>query len=141
MRARRVMVLVAASIVLAACGNSAEPATEKAAVDAPAAAAPTSAAAKKADEDVLPAPDDKTAEKYVAALKKIDPEIVEDGEQKVVDRGLDQCGSVKEFPDNQASLVSTTNQRFTSAGHPKGFGKTKAKAILKAVRKYICPEY
>ncbi|WP_306204901.1 hypothetical protein [Actinoplanes sp. RD1] len=140
MRARHVAVLVAASIALAGCGNSAEPATDKAAVEAPAAAAPVSKAAAP-DEDVLPAPDDKTAGKFVAALKRIDPEIVEDGTQQVVDRGLDQCGSVQEFPDNQASLISTTNQRFTSPGHPKGFGKTKAKKILAAVRKYICPEY
>jgi hypothetical protein len=139
-RARHVVVVAVAAVVLGGCGNGAEPAAEKAAVGAPAAAAPTTAAAKTSGKDVVAAPDDKTAKKYVAALERIDPEIVEDGTQKLVDRGVDQCGSVQEFPDNQASLISTTNRRFTSPGHPKGFGKAKAKKILAAVRKYVCPE-
>lgn len=78
---------------------------------------------------------------YIAALDDIDPDIVHGKEEKAVDRGRDQCASVKESPDDQDRLIARTKARFTSPDHPDGFGAAKAKRILKAVRTYICPEY
>lgn len=116
--------------------------------DEPADAAPASAASPTADAaqiladmGVPPTPAPAAWKAYIAALKKIDPAIVGDDEEKVVDRGRDQCGSVKEFPNDTARLVDLTNKRFTAPGHSDGFGKAKAEKILAAVRQYICPTY
>lgn len=79
---------------------------------------------------------------YIKALKAIDPAIVGDKDEKtIVNRGRDQCSSVKEWPNDQAKLIDLTNRRFTAPGHPDGFGKAKAEAILAAVREHICPTY
>ncbi|WP_433719833.1 hypothetical protein ACQP2Y_33445 [Actinoplanes sp. CA-051413] len=89
-----------------------------------------------------PPPDRATAEAYVADLRQIDAAIVGDGDiRRLVDRGLNQCASVKEWPDDQAKLVALTNQRFTAPDHPDGFGEATAARILEVVRKRICPAY
>lgn len=106
------------------------------------AAAPTSqpTASEAAPQGAPPAPDAATQKAYLAALRKIDPNIVGDKEPKaLVDRGRDQCASIAEWPNDKAKLISITNQRFTSPDHPDGFGKAKAEKILAAVRTYICP--
>lgn len=78
---------------------------------------------------------------FIVALKKIDPDIVHGKEEKAVDRGRNQCRSIKDDPDDQARLIDLTNRRFTSPDHPDGFGQAKAAQILEAVRQYICPTY
>jgi hypothetical protein len=89
---------------------------------------------------IPPEPDQKTRAVYIADLKKIDPAIVDDEEQ-AVDRGRNQCSSIKDFPGDEAKLVDLTNKRFTAPSHPDGFGKAKATKILAAVRKHLCPTY
>ncbi len=75
----------------------------------------------------------------VADLDAIDPDIVHGKPDKAVNRGRNQCSSVRQFPDDQAKLVDLTNKRFTSPDHPDGFGSDKAAQILAAVRKNLCP--
>ncbi|MBM7083591.1 hypothetical protein JQN84_13800 [Micromonospora sp. MMS20-R2-29] len=119
-------------VALAACGGEAGTET------APVAPAPTTSAAPQ--PGVPPVPDDATTTKYIAALKRIDPDIVGDKDDRtMVNRGRDQCTSIAEAPDDTARLIKLTNQRFTSPEHPDGFGTAKATKILAAVREYICP--
>lgn len=85
--------------------------------------------------------DPDTEAAYLASLRRIDPDIVGDKEPNIlVDRGRNQCGSISQWPDDEAKLVDLTNKRFTAPGHPDGFGAAKAKKILKVVREYVCPE-
>lgn len=118
---------------------STQPAPTTAAPASRAAGAATTAAASPAR--IPPTPNAETWAAYIAALKRIDPDIVHGKEEKAVDRGRDQCGSVKDWPNDQAKLVNLTNKRFIGPTHPQGFGTAKAEQILAAVRKYICPTY
>lgn len=94
-----------------------------------------------ADNGVPPEPGKAAWDAFIADLTAIDPDIVHGKEEKAVDRGRNQCSSVKEWPNDQPKLVDLTNKRFTSPDHPKGFGRAKATKILAAVRKHICPTY
>ncbi|WP_327679462.1 DUF732 domain-containing protein [Kitasatospora sp. NBC_00458] len=106
---------------------------------APAPAGTTAAAPASAGPGGLPPkPDAATQAKYLAALAAIDPEIVDGKPDRAVSRGRDQCSSVAQGKD-QAALIELTSKRFTSAGHPGGFGPEKSTKILEAVRKHICP--
>lgn len=105
------------------------------AVPSPAATPPT--AAPPAGPPPTPGPAAWAA--YIRALNAIDPDIVHGKEEKAVDRGRNQCESVREHPNDRARLIDLTNQRFTSPNHDRGFGLAKAEKILDAVRTYICP--
>ncbi|WP_018223883.1 hypothetical protein [Salinispora pacifica] len=90
----------------------------------------------------LPMPDKESWDAYIAALKEIDPAIVgTKDERTLISRGRSQCGSVKQWPDDQSKLVELTNLRFTAPGYSEGFGEAKAEKILAVVRTYICPTY
>ncbi|MFI5938495.1 hypothetical protein [Actinoplanes sp. NPDC051494] len=134
MRARHVAVVTAVLVALAGCGGASEAATDTPAAKAPAAAAAT-------DSDLPPEPDAATAKAYVAALKKIDPEIVGDDEERVIGRGRNECSTVKSNSNDEDELIKSTNQRFSTPDKPDGFGTKKATKILAAVRKYLCPTY
>ncbi|TDD90789.1 hypothetical protein E1298_12835 [Actinomadura rubrisoli] len=90
---------------------------------------------------IPPSPGARARAAYLAALQAIDPEIVHGKPDKAIDRGRNQCTSVKSRPGDRAYLLKTTNIRFTAPGHSQGFGAAKAQRILKAVRAYICPTY
>ncbi|WP_414944855.1 hypothetical protein [Amycolatopsis sp. cmx-11-32] len=90
---------------------------------------------------VVPRPDADTTAAYIRELDAIDPDIAHGKPDKAVSRGRDQCSSVKDDPDDQARLVTLTNQRFTSPNHPKGHGTAVAEKILRVVRTHICPDY
>ncbi len=77
---------------------------------------------------------------YLAALNKIDPEIVGGNDDKAVSRGLNQCQSMKDEKD-PTKRVESTNRRFIGPNHPDGFGPTKAAFILAAVQTNLCPTY
>ncbi|MGW2988118.1 DUF732 domain-containing protein, partial [Streptomyces goshikiensis] len=85
-----------------------------------------------------PAPEQRTI--YLAALNKIDPEIVNGKDDKAISRGLSQCQSMKDQKD-PTKRVESTNRRFISPNHPDGFGPTKAAFILAAVQTNLCPTY
>lgn len=105
--------------------------------------APTPTAAPEpapSDAGVPPSPAPAQRTLYLAALNSIDPEIVSGEEDKAVSRGLSQCQSMKDEKD-PTKRVESTNRRFTSPGHPDGFGPTKAAFILAAVQTNLCPTY
>lgn len=87
-----------------------------------------------------PEPIAKDWDAYIDGLDAINPDIVHGKEEKAVDRGRDQCTTVREHPEDQDLLVEYTNKRFTSPTHPEGHGAATSAQILSLVRKYICPE-
>ncbi|MFE3629028.1 DUF732 domain-containing protein [Streptomyces goshikiensis] len=97
-----------------------------------------SSAAAAAGIPPSPAPEQRTI--YLAALNKIDPEIVNGKDDKAISRGLSQCQSMKDQKD-PTKRVESTNRRFISPNHPDGFGPTKAAFILAAVQTNLCPTY
>ncbi|AYV33019.1 hypothetical protein EES41_40305 (plasmid) [Streptomyces sp. ADI95-16] len=144
--------LLAAAGLLALTGCS-EAVTSKSKPDAKV-GAPTSAPQSSTDPEALssaaaaaaaaagippsPTPEQRTI--YLAALNKIDPEIVNGKDDKAISRGLSQCQSMKDEKD-PTKRVESTNRRFISPNHPDGFGPTKAAFILAAVQTNLCPTY
>jgi hypothetical protein len=127
---------------LAAIGAAMSSSSDKDTQGTTAAAASESPAAALVDPNVPPTPSAEVAAAYIAALKKIDPDIVGDKDPKaIVNRGRSQCGSIKQHPDDEQRLVDLTLKRFTAPGHPDGFGQVKGKKILAVVRTHICPTY
>ncbi|MCF2531763.1 hypothetical protein [Yinghuangia soli] len=88
-----------------------------------------------------PEPDATTWAAYIRDLKAIDPDIVHGKEEKAVDRGRNQCRSIKDHKGDRTKLVDLTNQRFSSPDHPEGFGLSKASRILDVVHQHLCPTY
>ena len=127
---------LAVLVALAGCGS------DTTAEDRPSGAPSVVVASIASVTGLPPEPDEETQAKYIAALKAIDPEIVGDqDETEIVNHGRDQCVSIKEWPKEQAKLIGLTAKRFKAPGHPDGFGATKNKMIIAAVRKYLCPTY
>ncbi|WP_309238181.1 hypothetical protein [Actinoplanes aureus] len=132
--------------VLSGCGREAEePAAPEVAAPTPDAAANSKAAAAIAEAEkaagIPPKPSDEIAAKYLAALRKINPEIVGDTDpERLIDRGRDQCVTIKSFPDEPDKVLMFTNTRFSSPDHPNGLGDATAKKINKVIVKYICPK-
>lgn len=85
-------------------------------------------------------PDASTRTAYLAALNAIDQDIVHGKDDKAVDRGLNQCTSIKQKYE-RAKLISLTNSRFTSPNHPDGHGLAKAEKILNVVHRNLCPSF
>ncbi|MFD9064173.1 hypothetical protein ACFVZ3_21920 [Kitasatospora purpeofusca] len=136
-------------------GSSAPATSAAAAPTSPPAAAPTSAPATSVPAPaetttaapaatgpggLPPKPDAVTQLRYITALTAIDPEIVGDKTDRVVNLGRDQCRSVAD-KKSEAELVALTGKRFTTPQHPQGFGTEKSAKILAAVRTYICPTF
>lgn len=88
-----------------------------------------------------PEPNQQDRDAYIAALNAIDPDIVHGKEDKAVDRGRNQCRTVRDHPDDRHMLIEYTNKRFTSPNHPypEGHGDAVSAQILDVVRTYICP--
>ncbi|MFJ8109406.1 hypothetical protein [Streptomyces sp. NPDC096132] len=97
--------------------------------------------AKKGKAALPPRPDANGEAAYVRALTAIDPDIVHDKEDKAVERGRDQCATIHEHPGDREKQISTAMQRFTSPGHPDGFGRVKSTRIVDAVHTNLCPDY
>lgn len=95
--------------------------------------------APPADAGLPPAPDAAATAKLVAALDAIDPDIVAGKPEKAVEAARNQCQAVFSFPKDRQKLIDLTNQRFTSAKHPEGFGAQKAEQILTALQADLCP--
>lgn len=91
---------------------------------------------------IPPKPDPTTTAAYLAELRAIEPQLVDDDNpDKAVTRGRDQCRSVYEHPTDQAKLIDLANRRFTAPGHSAGFGPEVAEKVLAVVRKHLCPTY
>ncbi|MGW3041476.1 hypothetical protein ACWC9T_15870 [Kitasatospora sp. NPDC001159] len=116
--------------------------TADGATGAPAPGTDGSAPAKPAPpaDAGLPAkPDADVTGKVVAALKAIDPAIVGDKPDQVVEQARKQCQSMYQFPKDKAKLIELADQHFTSPDHPQGFGPDTAAKINDALRATLCP--
>jgi uncharacterized protein DUF732 len=132
-RLARLIPIAVATVAVSACANAREPAL-------PVTPAPTANADAVDPAAPPPKPDAANEAAYLAALKRISPELVAGhDEATMVNRGRDVCTSVQQWPDDNSKLLRSANQRFTSPLHPEGFGDATASKILAAVRTYICP--
>ncbi|MBB2946520.1 hypothetical protein FB565_006288 [Actinoplanes lutulentus] len=143
MRARRigrVATAVMAAGLLTACGSSGadDEAAQTPAADAVAAAEEIAEAEEAAA--IPPKPDDETAAKYLAALEEIDPEILKREPERLIDRGREQCSTIKRFSGNPDKILQYANLRFTSPEHPNGFGDATANEINTVIVKHLCPD-
>lgn len=134
---RRMIVAGVLVLSLTACGTPEKPVT----YTPPSVLPSSSASYDDYGIGMPPTPDLETRKTYIAELNRIDPDIVHGKEQTAVERGRNQCSSIKTFPNDEAKWVTLTLQRFTSPKHPDGFGTVKASKILVVVRRYICPSY
>ncbi|MFB9734320.1 hypothetical protein [Streptomyces sp. NPDC057386] len=107
----------------------------------PAASEPGRPAGAPATAALPPRPDSRGEAAYVRALTAIDPDIVHDDESGAVDRGRAQCRTIRAFPGDTARQISEAERRFTSPGHPQGFGRAKAARIVDAVHTQLCPDF
>lgn len=126
---RRAIPLLAALVLTAACGTSTEPSDEKITDEA------------LAEAGIPPAPDQATADAYIDALDAINPAIDRDDPESAIERGRNQCSTIKEMPDDRAHQVEMTNMRFTSPDAPEGWGTETAEQILDVVHQHLCPGY
>lgn len=134
---RRVIVVGVLALSLAACGDPEKPVSYT-----PASVSPTpSTSYDDYGIGMPPTPSPDNRKTYIVELNRIDLDIVHGKEQTAVDRGRNQCSSIKTWPNDEKKWVELTKQRFTSPNHPDGFGTVKASKVLVAVRKYICPSY
>ncbi|MCX5278289.1 DUF732 domain-containing protein [Streptomyces virginiae] len=148
MRTHHSIALLAAAGLLALTGCSeaftSEPKPDHKVAAPPSAAqssiAPEALSSAAAAAGIPPSPAPEQRAIYLAALNKIDPEIVNGKDDKAVSRGLSQCQSMKDEKD-PTKRVESTNRRFISPNHPDGFGPTKAAFILAAVQTNLCPTY
>lgn len=134
----------AALLALTGCSSDPKPAPP-AAAPAPASPAqpsadPSALASAAAAAGIPPSPAPAQRAAYLAALNKIDPEIVNGKDDKAVSRGLSQCQSMKDEKD-PTKRVASAEKRFIGPTHPDGFGPAKSALIVAAVQVNLCPTY
>ncbi|MFB6516614.1 hypothetical protein [Streptomyces sp. NPDC056401] len=133
-------------LALAGCGSDSDaPTADKPSASTVPSAAPSARpsvdpSAARPDSGLPPSPAPAQRAGYLAALNKIDPEIVNGQDDKAVSRGLDQCQSMKGEKD-PTKRVAGANQRFIGPNHPDGFGPVKSALIVAAVQTNLCPTY
>lgn len=141
----RIRTATAAAAILAAtlagCSSTdnSSTANDKAS-SSPSQLTPKQRASIEAAAGIPPEPDAATRSAYIADLSVINPEIVHDKPDTAIDRGRNQCTSIKNG-EKHDRLVETTNYRFTSPDHPDGFGTATAAKILDVVHKRLCPTF
>lgn len=125
---------------LAGCSTTDDTSSSGKASSSPSELTPEQRASIGAAVGIPPAPDAATRTAYLADLTAINPDIVHGKPDTVIDRGRNQCHSIKNGEKHQR-LLETTNYRFTSPHHPTGFGTATAAKILDVVHKRLCPTY
>ncbi|MFG2716462.1 hypothetical protein ACGFX2_38975 [Streptomyces goshikiensis] len=137
----------AALLTLTGCGGTdadhaglSDEGKPKPTASTPASAPSADVEAARSAAGIPPSPAPPQRAIYLAALNKIDPEIVNGKDDKAVSRGLSQCQSMKDEKD-PTKRVESTNRRFIGPNHPDGFGPTKSAFILAAVQTNLCPTY
>ncbi|TXS50157.1 hypothetical protein EAO77_28010 [Streptomyces sp. t39] len=80
---------------------------------------------------------------YLAALNAIDVRIIKPNkEDQAVSRGLNQCGSIKRHPDDEAKLAELALDRFTvSTRLPEIATPDTGRRINTAVHEHLCPDF
>jgi hypothetical protein len=143
MRKHHAITILATSGILALTSCSSDPALAKtgtAPAPAPASSSPNPDTARAAAG--LPAePRGAQRQAFLDGLNAIDKDIVHGKDDKAISRGIDTCGTIKNFPKDQAKQADQTNKRWTSPTHPEGHGLAKAAQILTVVHTTICPTY
>lgn len=86
-------------------------------------------------------PDADTRAAYLADLDLVDPDIVHGEPDLAVARGIAQCGTFHQFPDDLDHQIGIAHERFTSPNHPLGFPLGDTKYIVEMVHKHLCPDY
>ncbi|MGW9638824.1 hypothetical protein ACWHAU_06655 [Streptomyces albidoflavus] len=140
MRTRTILGTLAALALLTACGGGDE---ESTAENKPSKAPSLGAEEReKIREDAgMPSPTDEQKAAYIKALNAINADIVHGKDEKAIDRGINQCSSIKRYKDDEAKQVELTNSRFSSPSAPEGHGEAIAKQILKATHENLCPDF
>ncbi|WP_432135857.1 hypothetical protein [Streptomyces sp. bgisy154] len=107
-------------------------------------------AQQKADQEAAataaglpPDPDAATREAYLDALNAIDPRIAKPGkDDQTVSRGLTQCRSIKEHPNDKGKLAQLALERFTVTTRlPEISTPETGQKIVDAVHKHLCPTF
>ncbi|MCX4970857.1 hypothetical protein OHA98_40165 [Streptomyces sp. NBC_00654] len=80
---------------------------------------------------------------FLEALDDIDERISKPGtDEQAVSRGLNQCSSIKSFPDDRDKLVKLTLDRFTIPTLlPDINNADTGGKILDAVHHHLCPDF
>ncbi|MDN3021553.1 hypothetical protein [Streptomyces sp. S.PB5] len=90
-----------------------------------------------------PKPDAATRKAYLDALDAIDPRIAKDGkDDQTVDRGRNQCSSIKSNPDDKDKLSQLALDRFTITTRLPDIATPQTGAkVTDAVHKHLCPDF
>jgi hypothetical protein len=125
-------------LTLTACGTS-----DTTTTDAPGNEAERDAMREEARKKagLPPSPEPTQRQAYLDALNAIDPDIVHGKGDKAVSRGLSQCQSIKQHPNERAKQIDLATKWFTSPTHPEGRTSATAEKILDVVHKHICPDF
>lgn len=86
-------------------------------------------------------PDADTRAAYLADLDLADSDIVHGDPDLAVARGIAQCATFHQFPDDLDHQIGIAHERFTSPNHPLGFPIGDTKYIVQTVHKHLCPDY
>ncbi|MEV5125099.1 hypothetical protein AB0K49_20290 [Streptomyces decoyicus] len=134
--------VLAAALTACSSDESTHAAPKKKPLAAPSTPSPTAVADTEATTSGIPPEPDAAAKLgYLRALTGIDPDIVHGKEDKAVDRGRNQCQTIRNFPKDKPKQAEMAEMRFTSPSHPEGFGKVKAAQIVEAVHTNLCPKF
>ncbi|PWG08765.1 hypothetical protein DF268_35945 [Streptomyces sp. V2] len=90
-----------------------------------------------------PEPDIATRKAYLDALNAIDPRIAKKGkDDQTVDRGRNQCSSIKNTPSDRDKLIQQTLERFTITTRlPDIATPQTGTKVLDAVHTHLCPTF
>lgn len=132
-------ILAALALTLTACESGDDQADAKPSA-VPSELTPGQRASIDAANGIPPEPKPAARAAYLADLDAISPDIVHGKPDKAIDRGRNQCSSIKQGKDRQ-QLIETTNYRFSSPDHPDGHGTDIAAKILDVVHKRLCPDF
>ncbi|MFG2307653.1 hypothetical protein ACGFS9_03020 [Streptomyces sp. NPDC048566] len=144
MNTRTITAVTLASLALAsltACESE-----EKNAVDSksqpPSISASDKAKAREA-AGLPPEPTAATRAAFLDALNAIDSRIIKPGkEDQAVDRGINQCSSIKATPDDTDKLAQLALDRFTVTTRlPDISNPATGTKIVEAVHKHLCPDF
>lgn len=138
-RTTTVGILAVLALTLTACSSSEDKADTKPGT-APSKLTPDQEASIDAANGIPPEPKPAARAAYIADLNAIDKDIVHGKPDKAIDRGRNQCSSIKQGKDRD-KLIEMTNFRFSSPDHPDGHGTAIAEQILDVVHKRLCPDF
>ncbi|MFS0695117.1 hypothetical protein [Streptomyces nitrosporeus] len=132
------LLALSAAVLLAVTGCSADTATTTDTQPSTSAAAATTEDTGKSStaEEAAGIPDAPTGaarDAYLAALRAVDPRIVED-EEKAIDAGRNQCASLAK-PNDQSDWLAA--QRFGNDTRP--LTDAQGKALNAALKSTLCP--